>query len=106
MTEPPCLVCGKPLDPAIPPGVHDRSHNQPDEAVVFRAHGQYGSTVFDPMDGTYLEINICDNCVTRLAVNIRHCRPHHPEPARNENPLHTVDARPWRVPPWNERSQR
>lgn len=36
---------------------------QPDRAVTFAAEGQYGSTVFDPMDGSFLEIDICDDCL-------------------------------------------
>ena len=36
---------------------------QPDRAVTFAAEGQYGSTVFDPMDGSFLEIHICDDCL-------------------------------------------
>lgn len=55
-----CIVCRKPLE-NIDPG--EDGHNQPDDGVAFQSHGHYGSTVFDPMDGTYLEINICDPCL-------------------------------------------
>ena len=34
-----------------------------DGGVSFHTHGNYGSTVFDPMNGTYLEIYICDDCL-------------------------------------------
>ena len=32
--------------------------------TVFRAYGNYGSTVFDPIDASYLDIVICDGCLT------------------------------------------
>jgi len=50
-----CIVCGKRL-----PNVMDDVENQPYDATSFTTYGHYGSTVFDPMDGTFLEINICD----------------------------------------------
>jgi hypothetical protein len=31
--------------------------------TVFRAYGNYGSSVFDPMDASYLDIVICDECL-------------------------------------------
>jgi hypothetical protein len=35
--------------------------------LEFRAYGNYGSTVYDPIDErTYLILNICDNCVKTL----------------------------------------
>lgn len=36
---------------------------QPLRGVAFASAGHYGSTVFDPMDGTVLEIAICDVCL-------------------------------------------
>lgn len=54
-----CIVCGfKPEDAGIGTTI-----NHPSEATVFTSHGQYGSTAFDPSDGQYLEINICDQCL-------------------------------------------
>lgn len=58
----PCIVCKKPLR-----SVHSGFANHADDANSFRAHGQYGSTVFDPVDGTYLEVNICDGCIIAAA---------------------------------------
>lgn len=55
----PCVVCGKELRNVAP----DITTNQPSEGLCFWTHGTYGSTVFDPFDGTYIEINICDECV-------------------------------------------
>jgi hypothetical protein len=33
------------------------------DGTVFRTYGNYGSTVFDPMDSTFLEITICNPCL-------------------------------------------
>lgn len=32
--------------------------------TAFRTYGNYGSSVFDPMDASYLDIVICDSCLT------------------------------------------
>jgi hypothetical protein len=37
----------------------------------FRTHGHYGSTIFDPMDGSYLDIAICDGCVMKNLNKVR-----------------------------------
>ena len=41
--------------------------NQPMGGLAFVSHGHYGSTVFDPMNGDYLELNICDACLESAA---------------------------------------
>jgi hypothetical protein len=56
----PCVVCGRLLREALP----DHSENQPNDGVCAVIHGNYGSTVFDPFDGTHLEVNLCDPCLT------------------------------------------
>lgn len=43
--------------------------NQPSEGTCFITYGHYGSTAFDPMDGTYIEINICDPCLREGSEN-------------------------------------
>lgn len=48
-----CIVCQAPTE----------------DGTYFRTHGNYGSTVFDPMDGSYLDILICNPC---LAERARH----------------------------------
>lgn len=55
-----CIVCHKRLEEAIPDSV-----NQPYKATTFMTQGHYGSTFFDPMDGSYLEINVCDECLEK-----------------------------------------
>jgi hypothetical protein len=55
-----CIACGTELESSV----GDSGENQPSDATTFRSYGQYGSTVFDPMDGSFLEINVCDRCLT------------------------------------------
>ena len=55
-----CITCGKKLR-----NVDANADNQPSDGTAFQSYGHYGSTVFDPMDGTYLEINICDPCLKK-----------------------------------------
>lgn len=54
----PCIACGRELQ-----NVTGDSENQPYNGTAFESHGHYGSTIFDPMDGHFLEINICDACL-------------------------------------------
>lgn len=67
----PCIVCG--FQPKNAFGRHARPQdiNQPYQAIVFTSHGQYGSTLFDEMDGSFLELNVCDDCVKAAAVQQR-----------------------------------
>ncbi len=57
-----CIVCNKALKEALTGRV-----DQPSGGLAFQSHGHYGSTAFDPMDGHYLELNICDDCLRRLS---------------------------------------
>lgn len=61
----PCIACGNPLR-----NVFDDVENQPSDGVAFQSHGHYGSTVWDPMDGQYIEINICDACLRAHADRV------------------------------------
>jgi len=60
----PCLACGKELK-----DVGFGSPNHASGANEFCTHGQYGSTVFDPLNGSRLAINICDQCLIKAAEN-------------------------------------
>lgn len=62
-----CFVCGRGLQ-----NVMDDVQNQPNDAVCFVAYGQYGSGVFDPMDRSWLEINICDQCLVDGRSRVLH----------------------------------
>lgn len=59
-----CIVCGKTLC-----NVDSDVENQPYDGTAFTSYGHYGSTVFDPMDGTFLEINICDEDLKKASKN-------------------------------------
>lgn len=58
-----CISCEKQVenwDIAYPEG---ESPVHPIGGTVFRTYGHYGSSVFDPMDETYLEVVVCDTCL-------------------------------------------
>jgi hypothetical protein len=58
----PCIVCGKQLK-----NVTEGVANQPSDGVAFVSPGHYGSVAFDPLDGSNLEINVCDRCLRAAA---------------------------------------
>lgn len=64
MTAPtPCLICNAALDSSAPSEPGDGPAT-PSGATIFVSHGNYGSTVFDPIWGSpFLQVNICDGCL-------------------------------------------
>ena len=60
----PCAFCGRTFDCAAN---HEAFETVPYAGTLFYSHGHYGSTAFDPMDGTKLEIAICDECLFTAA---------------------------------------
>lgn len=52
-----CFKCDKPLE-----AIFDDT-NQPLKGLCFQSRGHYGTAVFDPLDGSWIEINICDDCL-------------------------------------------
>ena len=55
-----CISCNKELQ-----NVMDSNNGfQPIKGTAFQSYGHYGSTFFDPMNGTYIEIVVCDECLT------------------------------------------
>jgi hypothetical protein len=56
-----CIVCDSPL-------VNIDGPNQPDNGLAFSTSGHYGTTFFDPMDDTSIEINVCDACLVKAAA--------------------------------------
>lgn len=56
-----CIVCEAEVDnwdiAYDAPTVH------PIGGTIFRTYGNYGSSVFDPMDATYRDAVICDSCL-------------------------------------------
>jgi hypothetical protein len=67
-----CIVCNKELESAV----GEDGNNQPYGATTFQSYGQFGSTIFDPMDGTYIEINVCDACLNEKKDSVYHVREH------------------------------
>lgn len=57
-----CLACGQQLE-----NIHEDCENQPSGGLAFRSYGHYGTTAFDPMDGSFIEITICDPCLVKAA---------------------------------------
>ena len=55
--SPTCIRCDKRLE-----NVTDGAF-QPYDGLAFHTRGHYGSTYFDPLDGSYLRLAICDACV-------------------------------------------
>lgn len=55
-----CIKCDKSLTNLANVGM------QPDNGLACVTYGHYGSTYFDPMDGSYLEFTICDTCIKEL----------------------------------------
>ena len=58
-----CIICNKEVenwDIAYP---ENSNAVHPIGGTAFRTYGHYGSTVFDPMDASYLEIVVCDPCL-------------------------------------------
>jgi hypothetical protein len=57
-----CIACGKSLLNLATEGY------QPSGGLAFQTSGHYGST-FDPMDGSTLEIVVCDDCVNNYPAH-------------------------------------
>jgi hypothetical protein len=55
----PCIICGAELQRVW------EDEGQPNDGVVCTTHGNYGSRVYDSLNGEYLAFNICDPCLTK-----------------------------------------
>jgi hypothetical protein len=67
-----CMCCGVMLRQC-----HGSSHGDLETipahvGLVFRATGNYGSRLFDPMDSQGLQCYICDDCVEARAERVTH----------------------------------
>jgi hypothetical protein len=57
-----CIKCNKKLS-----NIDDRDNQvQPQDGVAFITYGHYGSTFFDPCNGDYMQIVVCDECLKAL----------------------------------------
>jgi hypothetical protein len=65
----PCIACATVLEPVFPADVAT-SNNIPNQVyggLIFSSYGNYGSFLYDPMDGSRLEIILCDDCISTAA---------------------------------------
>lgn len=60
-----CIVCELEVENLGQVISGDANIVQPLAGTAFRTYGHYGSTIFDPMDGSYLDIVLCDTCLTK-----------------------------------------
>lgn len=88
-----CIVCKKSMENIF--STDEDNYNQPNDGLCFHTSGQYGSTVFDPMDSTFLEITVCDPCIKQAGVD-GDVLFHFPKPAPRgpvmKWPLQTLEA--------------
>ncbi len=83
-----CIRCGRAFVPSGPEG----DDTPPGDGLLFISYGNYGSTVYDPMDSQeYLLIVLCDQCAVAQAgkQNVMHiCKPllQRPPPPRYRGP--------------------
>lgn len=83
----PCIVCDVVPETAAPRR-NEAEPAQPYGATMFAAYGQYGSTAFDPQDGSQLRINVCDKCLLAKVGHVWHDR-------HIRQPELTVFSQPW-----------
>lgn len=62
-----CVACGVEMMNIM----DSESGLQPNDGLAFSTRGHYGSTYFDPMNGSYIELAICDECVKRAVEDGR-----------------------------------
>lgn len=53
-----CICCDCELE-----NIMGSDGHQPDDGLSFYSYGHYGTTFFDPMDGSYIQIAVCDPCL-------------------------------------------
>lgn len=62
----PCVSCGRDLEPVFKsPSPDQEPYVQPSRAITLTSPGSYGSEVFDPVDESFVMLNICDGCLQR-----------------------------------------
>jgi len=58
-----CIICKCEVDNWDEAYPENETQVHPLGGTAFRTHGHYGSTVFDPMDASYLAVVFCDPCL-------------------------------------------
>jgi hypothetical protein len=68
-----CICCEEEMVNADYMYPEDKAAVHPEDGTVFHTYGNYGSTVFDPMDGSLAEICICNDCLEdkKWTMNIK-----------------------------------
>jgi len=90
-----CIACGRKLSQVST----DAGENQPYCGTAFRTHGHYGSTAFDPMDGHYLVINVCDLCLVTHTDRVWTGRDG--RPTMEEGVVTGWEKVNWKAVPWH-----
>lgn len=71
MTTLPCIVCRKSLEYVwrhVSDEFEEQGKNQPADGLAFYTTGNYGSEVFDSINGRrFITINVCDDCLIKTA---------------------------------------
>lgn len=57
-----CVRCDKELESLMSDSM------QPLGGTAFRSYGHYGSTKFDPLDGSWIETSLCDECFDKVSM--------------------------------------
>lgn len=66
-----CFVCNKPMKDSVDYKIKHPIDYPPDDGMRFTTHGNFGSTVFDPVfRPDYLEITVCDKCVKERITRV------------------------------------
>lgn len=71
-----CIVCDKYLEPCYP---EEERYSPVIGGLHFATSGAYGTTVFDPMDGSSIEVAVCDECLKKKWPQVRHNPPDTPD---------------------------
>jgi hypothetical protein len=59
-----CIKCNKSLENFM-----GEDNHQPIGGLSLVGYGHYGCTVWDPMNGSFLEMAICDSCLSDAIKN-------------------------------------
>lgn len=59
-----CIRCACSMENISPEGF------QPAGGLAFHSYGHYGSSFFDPLDGTFIQIAVCDECLETMRTVI------------------------------------
>lgn len=71
-----CICCDRPME-----NIMRKTGHQPMDGVSFYSEGHYGTSFFDPMDGSSIQIAVCDPCIAQADAKgvVRH-KPPEPRP--------------------------